>query len=201
MRQPDEGELRARSLANEAQVRSWIADWNCPEIVWAEFPEEPVSTAFLEQDSEWWWNTSRIPWMRNQIWPLSADPSGESRPSVRAAWRFDSDYMFQELSIHVESILDPEYLAEMLALGVHAAALKGWQEEDAHSLYRHLYDALNHRPLSNSVLIKGRLGFVLFEFMRMPFFKEVRIMLRLTLTSTATDGTPLNEHGGTPFDS
>ena len=196
MTQPNEDELRARFLANQAQVRSWMVNWDCHEIVWAEFPEAPVLTASLKESDEWWWHTNRAPWMRNHIWPLSARPRGESMPAVRAAWWFDTDHMFQELAIHVECVLDPEYLAEMLALGVHAAQLKGWLQEDTHTLHGNLYNALDQRPLDRNVWLSGRSGFVVFDFHRRhPLLtKEFQIQLELKPTTTARDGTPLNEY-------
>lgn len=126
-------ELRAKFIANREKVRSWIADWDCPEIVWPEVPAVPLPVG-VAKGGEQAWLKHRAPFMDRYQWLLEARSVTQGVAHVWAYWQFREGHELERLEIHTRTVADPEYLAEALTLGVNAAALKGWREADAQSV-------------------------------------------------------------------
>lgn len=189
--------LRAKFFANREQVRSFITNWRCPEIEWPEFKEIP-SPWVIPQGEEDQWLNRHAPFMDEYRWFLDARPVAEGISEVRANWWFGSEHEFERLQIEFLSYADPGYLAETLTWGAHAAALKGWREQDVHALHAWLFEGLDSRPMNQGVRGQKRTGFILFELSRMPVGQnEIASRLSMTLTDNALDGTPLTDEGRT----
>jgi len=189
-------ELRSKFVANREKVRSWTADWDCPEIEWPPFPEVPRPWVVLPGGEEGWL-AQHAPFMEEYHWLLEARPRADGISQVWASWWFGAGHEFERLEIEFRSFADPQYLAEKLALGADAAALEGWQREDVQGLYAWLFEGLDSRPMDDMVQGNNRTGFILFHILRSPLStNEIAARLRITLTTTTIDGTPLDEQGG-----
>ena len=198
-------ELRAKFVTNREKVRSWVANWDCPEIAWSEVPAIP-SPWVVGKGEEWTWLKHHAPFMDQYQWFLEARPLAQGVTHVRGNWWFGEGHEFKELEIQTRTVADPEYLAEALTLGVNAAALKRWTEADAQPVYEWLFEGLDSRPMGHGVTGRIRSGFILLDFARMPALDivpntspshsrtEIRVRLRLTLTNTALDGSPLDSN-------
>jgi hypothetical protein len=194
----DADELRAKFIANREQVRSFITNWRCPEIEWPPFREIPSPWVIPKGEEKHWLNDF-APSMDEYQWLLEARPVAEGISQVWASWWFGKGHAFERLQIEFRSYADPAYLAETLTWGAHAAALKGWREEDVHALHAWLFEGLDSRPINDAVRGQKRTGFILFELLRMPAGQnEIGSRLSMTLTDTALDGTPL-DHEGNPL--
>jgi hypothetical protein len=193
----DAEELRAKFVANREKVRSWTARWDCPEVEWPAFPEipRPWMTAGRERDR---WLDRHAPFMDEYQWLLTARPVAEGVNELWGLWEFGAGHEFERLTIRFRSFCDPGYLAEKLALGIRAAALKGWQDDDVHDLYNWLRGGVLQCTDSGMVRGKHRTGFLLCEMTcAVVSNTEVITETRTTLTNTALDGTPLNADGRT----
>ncbi|MGK5531266.1 hypothetical protein [Streptomyces sp. URMC 129] len=189
--------LRARFLANREKVRSWFAGWECPEIEWPEFREVPLPWV-VARGEEQRWLEHHAPFMDTYLWLLQARSPQRGISQVRASWSFGAGHAFDRLEIGFRSWADPDYLAEKLALGAHAAALRGWREEDVRELHAWLFQGLDSRPMGDGVRGQKRIGFVLCHLVRAPVSRtEIAARLRVTLTDTALDGSPLDAEGRT----
>jgi hypothetical protein len=147
-------------------------------------------------DDEEQWLALHAPFMEEYHWLLEARPRARNISRVWAAWWFGAGHEFERLEIEFRSVADPQYLAENLAMGAHAAALKGWQPDDVRALYAWLLDGLDSRPMSDMVHGNKRTGFILFDLVRSPLgSSEIAARLRMTLTTTTLDGTPLDDDG------
>jgi hypothetical protein len=188
-------ELRERFLANNEKVRSWVVDWYYPDITWPEVPLTP-SPLVLDDEEERRWVAEVAPFQDEYQWLVEATPSSQGVTHVRGVWRFGRGHEFDRLDIHTRTAADLECLAEMLTLGTHAAALKGWAEADAWPTYEWLSEGLTIRPINEVVRGRTRIGFVVLQFTRSPHSRtEIDVLLRLTLTTTAFDGSPLRSNG------
>lgn len=194
-RRQDE-ESGSRFLANREQVRSWMSGWACPEIAWPRLPDTPDPWTGTERE----WLDRGVRATQEYFWILEAQPLARGITSVVAGWWFGAGHTFERLDIEFRSVADPPYLAEMLTLGAHAASLKGWRDEDVPALHAWLFAGIDSRPVGQMLRGTKRTGFILFELVRAPLSSRDRILtrLRMTLTDTALDGTPLNAMGGTP---
>ncbi|MBX6766472.1 MAG: hypothetical protein IRY90_04865 [Actinomadura rubrobrunea] len=191
----EEDEQRAKFLANRDKVRAWTEHWDCPEVQWPEFMDVPRPW-IVAPGGEADWLRYHAPHMDEYWWLLEGRPVAQGLVQVLGIWWFGRNHEFDHLEIQFRSVLDPQYLAEKLALGAHAAALKGWHDSDAQKLYEWLLQGLETRPFGHGVSGKNRLGFVLCEFTRMPTGDStVFTKLKMTLTTTALDGTPLDGEG------
>ncbi|MER6112568.1 hypothetical protein [Streptomyces hirsutus] len=129
-------------------------------------------------------------------WFLEGRPVVQGVAEVWAQWEFSTGHEFECLTIRFRSILDPDYLAEKLALGIQAAALKGWQDDDFHDLYDWLREGANDCVGSSMVRGTHRTGFLIFKVTCAAVsHTEVITEVRTTLTDTALDGTPLSADG------
>ena len=199
-------ELRAKFLANREKVRSWVADWDCPEIAWLEVSAIPLPWV-VGEEGEQTWLEHQAPFMDQYQWLLEARPLARGVTHVRGDWRFAEGHEFERLEIHTRTVADPEYLAEILTLGVNAAALKGWTQADTQPVYEWLFEGFDRRPMENMVTGRHRSGFILLDFMRSPAVMvragavvrpsrtEINVRLRLTLTTTDLGGSPLDSNG------
>jgi hypothetical protein len=132
-------------------------------------------------------------------WLLEARPVAQGVNELWGEWEFGAGHEFESLTIRFRSVLDPDYLAEKLALGIRAAALKGWQDDDVHDLYDWLREGVNQCTDSGMVRGKHRTGFLVSEMTCAAISRtEVITEARTTLTDTALDGTPLNADGRAP---
>jgi hypothetical protein len=196
--QQDANELRARFLANREKVRSWTTGWHCPEIEWPAFREIPLPWVVREGESQQWLERN-APFMGQYQWVLEARPlPGTGLSQVRGHWSFGAGHRFERLEIECQSVAEPAYLAELLALAAHAAALKGWREDDLHGLHAWLFKGLDTRPIADLVRGQRRTGLILFELERRPTQvteNEIRAGLTMTLTNTTLDGSPLDPQG------
>ncbi|WUH98552.1 hypothetical protein OHR68_34380 [Spirillospora sp. NBC_00431] len=191
----DADEVRAKFLANREKVRSWLVDWNFPEVEWEEFSEVPLPW-IVPRGGEQRWLEKQALFMDDYRWFLQARSRAEGVTSAHALWEFGGDHEFQRLEIQLQTFADPAYVAETLAWGAHAAALKGWQENDVQELYTWLFEGIDSRPLVEMVSGKQRTGFILFDLLRSPTNdNEIVSRLRMTLTDKSLDGSPLNEEG------
>jgi hypothetical protein len=173
-------ELRARYIANWEQVRSWVADWDCPEVAWPDVPANQFSAGRGEYH-----------------WLVVGRPLAEGITEFTGCWWFGAGQEFERLEIRTKTVADPQYLAERLATCVHAAGLKGWRDDDLQPLFEWLFEGLDTRPMSKGVTGRTRFGFVLIDIVRMPLFLTpgIGVQLTVTLTGTALDGTPLDSDG------
>ena len=173
-------ELRAKYLANWEQVRSWVANWDCPEVAW---PDVPAN--------------HRRPFQDQYHWIVVGRPLTEGITEFTASWWFGGAHEFERLEIRTQTVADPGYLAERLATGVHAAALKGWGDADLQPFYEWLLEGLDSRPMTQGVKGRTRFGFVLVDLLRVAsaMAPGIGVQLTVTLTDTALDGTPLGEDG------
>lgn len=92
-------------------------------------------------------------------------------------------------------------------MGVNAAALKGWRQADAQSVYEYLFEGVDKRPIEAMVTGTHRSGFILFDFVRSPVLMyrdgapvgysrtEINVRLHVTLTTTDLSGSPLDSNG------
>lgn len=189
-------ELRAKFLTNRELVRSWTESWEIPEVVWTdEFDDIPGPWIVADRDRKYWLK-HRAPFMDEYHWMFLGRPLTPGVREVRALWYFGAEHSFEKLDLTIISVCDPEYLAEKLALAVHHAGLKGWQDEDAEPLYQWLVEGVGTMPLNNSVRGNNRSGFVLLDFVRFPT-SDGNVMVRLTaiLTDRALDGSLLDDDG------
>lgn len=192
--EPQMDELRRRFVANRDKVRSWPRDWGCAEIAWPEVTAlpsshwtEPVPPVWLEQ---------RAPYLHRYYWLLQAEPRAEGIAYVRGNWWFGPGHRFEHLAIETRTVADPQYLAEILALGAAAAALKGWQPDDVHPLYDWLLEGIGTMPVGNRISGNHRMGFIRFDLVRWGLSQtEIIVHLRIRLTDTDFEGRPLNEEG------
>jgi len=197
-RRQDANELRARFLANRNKVRSWTAEWHCPEVEWPAFREIPWPWVVHRGEEEQWLER-HAPFMGEYRWLLEARPvAGTGVSQVGGHWFFGGGHKFERLEIEFQSVADPPYLAEMLALGVHAAGLEGWHQDDVQGLHVWLLEGLDSRPISDLVEGRRRTGVILFELRRRPApaaDNEIHARLTMTLTNTTLDGSPLDAKG------
>jgi hypothetical protein len=195
-RKPREGdELRAKFVANREKVRTWTSRWDCPEVEWPAFDEVPHPWVVLPRERGQWLER-HAPFLDEYRWLLEARPVANGVHEVSGQWEFGPGHAFQRLTLRFRSVLDPEYLAEKLALGIHAAGLKGWQDDDVHGMYDWLLEGTRHCANSGAVRGKHRTGFLLNEMSCLSISRsEVITETRTTLTDTALDGTPLNADG------
>lgn len=132
-----------------------MSGWECPEVEFPEFSETPTPI-IVRPGGEREWLKHRAPFMDEYYWLLDGRPLARGIGGVDASWWFGPEHAFQLLEIQFRSTPDPPYLAEMLALAVDAASLKGWQDEDirplyAWLLYAWLLDGIDSRPLHEGV--------------------------------------------------
>ncbi|MFI6740347.1 hypothetical protein ACIBI9_46120 [Nonomuraea sp. NPDC050451] len=188
-------QLLAKYLSNREKVRSWISGWDCPEIDWPGSDEIPHPWG-LPRGSEEQWLQRHGPFPGEYHWLLEARPLTPDISQVWAIWRFGEEHIFDQLEIEFRCVPDPGYLAEKLTLAAHAADLKGWREEDKRALHDWLLDGLDSRPLGEGVRGQKRTGFILFGLTRLPVdATTISAHLRMTLTDTALNGSPLNAEG------
>ncbi|MFE0876545.1 hypothetical protein ACFW4X_17050 [Streptomyces smyrnaeus] len=187
--------LRAKFVANRETVRSWTARWECPEVEWPPFDEVPGPWVVAPRERKRWLE-QHAPFLDTYRWLLEARPVAGGVNQLVAEWEFGAGHEFQQLTIRFRSVLDPDYLAEKLALGIHAAALKGWQDDDVHDLYDWLLEGVNQCVGAGGVRAQYRTGFLLTEMSCGAVGpKEVITTTRTSLTDTALGGAPLNSHG------
>lgn len=191
-------ELRAKFIANRERVRTWMANWECPEIEWPKFREVPFPWV-IGRGEEQQWLKRHAPFMNEYRWSMEARPMAEGITYVRAHWRFGNGHEFDGLAIEFLSFADPPYLAERLTTGAHTASLKSWRADDVHDLYTWLFEGLDSRPMNDMVRGQKRTGLILFKLLRSPDIQTKGIFSRLslTMTNTALDGSPLDDEGGT----
>lgn len=193
----DADELRAKFVANREKARSWAERWECPEVEWPAFPEVPSPWAIGPREHDRWLDRY-APFMNEYQWFLEARPVAAGVNELRASWEFGAGHDFERLTMRFRSVLDPNYLAEKLALGIRAAALKGWQDDDVHDLYDWLHEGVNECVGTSMVRGKFRVGFLLCEMTCAAVSRtEVITEARTTLTDTALDGASLNAGGET----
>ncbi|MFE6157510.1 hypothetical protein ACFQ7F_01140 [Streptomyces sp. NPDC056486] len=193
----DVDELRAKFVANREKVRSWAARWECPEVEWPAFSEVPGPWAIAPREQNWWLRR-HAPFMDEYRWLLEARPVAQGINELWASWEFGAGHEFERLAIRFRSVIDPDYLAEKLALGIRAAALKGWQDDDVHDLYDWLREGVNQGAEAGMVRGKHRTGFLLCEMTCTVVSRtEAITAVRTTLTDTTLDGVPLNADGRT----
>lgn len=193
----DADELRAKFVANREKVRSWTERWECPEVEWPAFSEVPGPWIIppREQNS---WLDHHAPFMDEYRWLLEARPVAEGVSELWALWEFGAGHEFECLTIRFRSFLDPAYLAERLAMGIRAADLKGWQDDDVHGVYDWLHGGVHGCTDSSMVRGKHRTGFLSCEMTCAAVSStEVSTETRITLTNTSLDGVPLNADGRT----
>jgi hypothetical protein len=190
-------ELRSKFVANREKVRSWVADWDSPEVVWPDVPAVPHPWV-VSAENERTWFQRHAPFLREYQWFLEARPLVEGVSRIAGNWRFAAGHEFEGLEINTRTVADPGYLADRLAFAVHAAALKGWTAADAQPVHDWLFEGLDSRPMEHGVRGQNRQGFVLLDFLRVPLSRtEIGVRLSVTLTSTALDGSPLTSDGRT----
>jgi hypothetical protein len=187
-------DLRARYLANWHQVRSWVANWDCPEVAW---PDVPANPFFTGEEGERAWIEQHAPFQDEYHWIVVGRPLADGITEFTGSWWFGEGHEFERLEFRTNTVADPPYLAERLATGVHAAALKGWRDDDLQPLYEWLLEGLDTRPLTEGVRGRTRFGFVVVDLLRVPtvLAPGIGVQLTVTLTDTAFDGTPLDADG------
>jgi hypothetical protein len=187
-------EQRAKYVANWEQVRSWVAGWDCPEVAW---PDVPANPFFTGGASERAWLEQHAPFQDQYHWIVVGRPLAEGITEFTGSWWFGAGHQFDRLEIRTQTVADPAYLAERLATGVHAAALKGWRDADLQPFYEWLFEGLDSRPMTEGVKGRTRHGFVVVDLMRVPLALTPGIGVQLTvgLTGTGLDGTPLDGDG------
>ncbi|MFJ7906964.1 hypothetical protein [Kitasatospora sp. NPDC096204] len=188
-------EARAKFIANREKVRSWTGRWECPEVDWPAFEEVPSPWLVLPRERDRWLDLD-APFMERYDWLLEATPRANGVDELWALWEFGAGHEFERLTIRFRTVLDPEYLAEKLALGIEAAAFDGWQDGDAQSAYDWLCEGIGSLVGSGMVRGKHRLGFVLLEMTCAAVGRTTVITeLRASLTTTSLDGRPLKPDG------
>lgn len=193
----DADELRAKFIANREKVRSWTTRWDCPEVEWPAFSEVPFGWSIPARGQDRWLDR-HAPYMDEYRWLLEARPVAEGVNELWGLWEFGAGHEFECLTIRFRSFLDPDYLAEKLALGIRAAALKGWQDDDVHDLYDWLREGVNQCTDSGMVRGRHRTGFLLSVMTcAVVSHTEVSTEVRTTLTNTDLGGTSLNADGKT----
>lgn len=187
-------ELRAKYIANWEQVRSWVADWDCPEVAW---PDVPANEGFRGEESERAWIERHAPFLDEYHWLVVGRPLTEGITEFTGLWWFGAGHEFERLEIRTKTVADPRYLAERLTTCVHAAGLKGWRDADLQPFYEWLFEGLDSRPMTQGVKGRTRFGFVLVDLLRvgLSLTPGIGVQLTVTLTDTAFDGTPLNSDG------
>jgi hypothetical protein len=129
-------------------------------------------------------------------WFLGGEPRVTGLTGVVAEWKFSADHEFESLDLRIDSLCDPDYLAEKLSLAADAAAFPGWQPADLRSLRDWIRDMTDMEPHSKTVGGYKRLGFVLFDLDRiLGGTSGVITTVKITLTDKALDGTPLDVSG------
>lgn len=156
-------ELRAKFIANRDKVQSWTSRWECPEVEWPAVSAVPFPWVIEPGEEEQWLATS-APFMDAYQWHLEALPVANGVAQLRATWEFGAGHEFRNLTIRFRSVYDPGYLAEKLALGIHSAALKGWQDDDHRDMHNWLRDGLGQVDPGEWIRGKHRMGFLLSEF-------------------------------------
>ncbi|MFC8718801.1 hypothetical protein [Kitasatospora sp. NPDC057198] len=189
-------EARAKFLANRERVRSWTGRWECPEVVWPAFEEVPGPWVALPGERDRWLEL-HAPSLERYDWFLEATPVVDGVEELWALWEFRAGHEFERLTIRFESVHDPEYLAERLALGVEAAAFEDWQDGDAQSVHEWLLDGIGGvESPGRMVQGKHRVGFVLLEMScAVASSTDVTTELRVSPTTTSLDGRPLKPDG------
>ncbi len=182
-RRRDTAERRAKFIANRERVRSWIGDWEFPEVEWLDFCDFPDDWRTLAKDPMWLEHYGPVMDEYEYMWTLEARPVTPGITEAVATWQFGKGHRFDYLEIEIRGVPDPTYLAEKLALGVHAAALEGWQEEDLQGLHTWLSAAIDSCPMDYPVRGQRRSGSVMFELECWPRDRtEITVILRTTLT-------------------
>ncbi|MET9734840.1 hypothetical protein ABZZ79_30635 [Streptomyces sp. NPDC006458] len=188
-------ELRAKFVANRDKVRAWQERWDCPEVEWPPFTETPFPHVVAPWDLADWLER-RAPHLVRYEWLLEARPVARGVGELIGHWEFGAGHRFEQLRIRFRSVLDPDYLAEKLALGIRAAGLKGWREEDVQGLYDWLHEGVSSLVGTGMVHGRHRTGFVMNDLTCAAVSRtEVITEVRSTLTDTAMDGTPLKPDG------
>lgn len=187
---------RAKFIANRERVRAWTGRWDCPEVAWPAFEEVPGPWMVLPRERDRWLDL-HAPSMERYDWLLKATPRANGVDGLWALWAFRAEHEFARLTIHFESVYDPEYLAERLALGIEAAAFEGWQDGDAQGIYDWLLDGVGGiAGTGHMVHGKHRGGFLLLEMIcAVASTTDVTTELRVSLTTTSLEGKPLKSDG------
>ncbi|XKK39371.1 hypothetical protein HFP72_34750 [Nocardiopsis sp. ARC36] len=189
--------LRAEFVANRERVRSWPGRWGCGEVEWPPFHEIPRPWVVPPRKRKRWLER-HAPFLEEYEWRLEATPVAEGVNALQAVWAFGGGHGFKELTIRLGSYFDPDYLAETLALGIGAAGLRGWKDDDVHGVYTWLRDGARHclSPGSGAVRGQHRTGFLLCSMSCLAISStDVVTEVRVTLTGTALDGAPLTADG------
>ncbi|QKG18790.1 hypothetical protein [Actinomadura verrucosospora] len=187
--------LREKFVANRERVRSWLDLWECNEVTWEQGFSEIPSPWVVAPGEEASWLERHAPFMDEYEWLLLAAGPDRGVDRLAVVWGFGREHEFSELKVEFRSVADPAYLAEKLALAAHAAALRGWNEDDVHNLHGWILEGLGSRPLNQAVTGNNRLGFNLFELQRWPYGNGFTSILKVTPTNVALDGTPLDDQG------
>ncbi|MEU1284163.1 hypothetical protein [Kitasatospora sp. NPDC005856] len=143
------------------------------------------------------WLDLHAPFIERYDWFLEATPRADGVDELWALWEFGAGHEFERLTIRFNSVYDPEYLAEKLALGIEAAAFEGWQDGDAQSVYDWLCEGMDGM-VDSGVMVRGkhRVGFVLLEMTcAVASHADVTTELRASLTTTSLEGKPLKPDG------
>ncbi|MFD6329534.1 hypothetical protein ACFWGI_08220 [Streptomyces niveus] len=191
----DAGGLRAKFVANRDKVRAWTSRWECPEVEWPTVSAIPLPWLVMPGGEEQWLDI-HAPFMDAYQWHLEARPVADGVGQLQATWEFGAGHEFRKLTIRFRSVYDPGYLAEKLSLGIQAAALKGWQDDDRHSIYNWLCEGLDEVDPGSMVRGNHRSGFLLSEF-RCSWVNspEVTTEVATTITNTSLNGAPLDADG------
>ena len=191
-------ELRSRFIANREKVRSWLTDWDCPEVEWPDFADIPHSSSALPGDEQKWLQ-QRAPFITDYWWLFEGRSVTPDVTHAHGMWQFGQRHEFESLDIEIRcTVLDPGYFAEKLALAAHAANLEGWREGDLRPLYDWLLEGADPRPIGHGVRGQQRAGFILFEFRRWPLSVSgpgFAAQLNIKMTETGLDGAPLDGDG------
>ncbi|MGC0327677.1 hypothetical protein RKD23_000667 [Streptomyces sp. SAI-170] len=194
-RRHEADELRARFEANRDKVRSWQGRWEIPEVEWSPVEDTPFSWIVLPRQQRQWLR-DHAPHLKRYEWIVEARPVAEGIGEVWGHWEFSEGHRFERLTLHFRSVLDPDYLAEKLALGIGAAELKGWRDEDLQGVYEWLGQGLTDVAGSGGIRGQHRAGFLLNAMTCFAISRtEVVTEVRTTLTDTSMDGTPLKADG------
>lgn len=183
---------QAKFFVNRDRVRRFRAAWHIPEVVWNEW----IATSargLIEPDTANRWLSDHEPYQ----WFLGGEPRVTGLTKVMAEWRFSAGHEFESLDLRIDSLCDPDYLAEKLSLAAAAAAFPGWQPGDLPSLRDWIRGMTDMEPHTKTVGGYKRLGFVLFDLDRiLGAASGVITTVKITLTDKAIDGTPLDIGGG-----
>ncbi len=192
-RQADE--LRAKLVANAAQVKAWATDQEWPEIAWPAVGRLPIPW-IVSPEQEQAWIERHAPGAANYDWFLEARPLTDGIESVTAMWMFGTGHEFDELKIRTITVPDPEYLAGALARCLHAAGLRGWTADDTQGTAEWLYEATASCTPGQFLSGKERCGFTLLHVVCSASRPgRLGVELRATPTTTALDGRPLDDDG------